>query len=186
MKLSKKILCLSTTLIIFLKNNLIVQAFPTPIFDSLTPNLQIIMRLNGEKFLSHYSRCKTPEEVAERELNREHVEIDGNLYKGHGGPMKLTDEDIESLYKLPNVKQLDLKWFNLKEVDFTKLLNINNNKTMQFLDLNNCRFSLSNDEIVSIVNKNGYKVEEGTDFWILWPGVDIYDIIDDGRLKNCH
>ena len=100
--------------------------------------------------------------------------------------MKLTNEDIESLYNLPFVKELDLKRFDLKDVDITKFLNINKNKTIKILDLWDCFFSLKDNEIRSIIKGKGYEVVEGSDYWILWPGVDIYDIIDDGRLKNCH
>ena len=100
--------------------------------------------------------------------------------------MKLTNEDIESLYNLPHVKDLELEWFDLKDVDITKFLNINKNKTIQFLDLKDCFFSLKDNEIRSILKGKGYEVVDGSDYWILWSGVDIYDIMDDGRLKNCH
>ena len=67
-------------------SNSYAYACPTPIFNSLTPNLQEIMRLEAEKtkrkFPQNHSN-ETLEEMAERDLCRDHVYFDGNLYKGH-------------------------------------------------------------------------------------------------------
>ena len=177
MTLLRKIFLSLITLTIFLRSNLIVQASPTPVFDSLTPKLQIIMRLYGETFSRNSSSNKTPEDRAEWQLTKDHVVIDGTLYTGHGGPMKLTNEDIESLYNLPFVKELDLKRFDLKDVDINKFLGINNNKTIQMVFFDNCFFDTFDDEkIKARITQKEYTVGIYPQLWIAWPGVNPDDI----------
>lgn len=189
--IKRAILMLTVTVLTFIFTKSQVYAQPTPIFDALTPKLQELMRIHAKKrmirFPQYHPEEETLEDLAEQHLSGYNVYLDGSLYEGHEGPMKLTNEDIESLYNLPYVKQLDLERFDLKAVDINKFLGINNNKTMEFLDLRHCYFdTYDKKQIAARITNKEYTVDIDTNIWILWPGVDIYDIIDDGRLKNCH
>lgn len=162
-------------------SNFYVRACPTPVFDSLTPNLQKIMRLDAEKTKSRFPQNhsnETLEEMAERDLHRYNVCFDGNLCSGKEF-MKLTNEDIESLYNLPCVKQLDLKRFDLTDVDINKFLEINKNRTMEFLDLNDCSFDTFDDEkVVTRITNKEYTVGIHPSIWIAWPGVNPDEIFE--------
>lgn len=180
MKLLKKVvLQAAITMIIF--PGLKTHAKLTPILNSLTPHLQKIMRLYSEYHSFDFFDGDTVDDYAEYVLNKYCITIDGNLYEGNEGQMQLTNEDIESLYNLPYVKELTLDWFDLKNVDIPKLFNINKNKTIKCLNIYRCSFSLSDEEILSIIEEKGYKVIDGTSFDIVWPGINPDDLFDNER-----
>ena len=154
----------------------------TPFFDSLTPNLQYVMRKYGEYQKNFCHDDDPPEVMAEEgQLRYKDVLIDGEYCEpdSEENP-KLTNEDIESLSNLTNMEMLTLRCLDLTEVDLTKLLDLNPEGNMRFVCLDYCTIKESDSEFKSLLSREGYTVGTEAGKWIAWPGVDP-DSIFNGR-----